>query len=322
MTSVERTVRISASAIELACIEQGDPSDPAVLLIMGLGAQLVHWPDGFVDALLGRRLHVVRFDNRDSGRSSRCSGGPSPDFQAALRGDFSSAAYTLSDMAADAVGVLNGFGIEAAHVVGASMGGAIAQMVAIEHSSRVLSLTSMMFTTGDPTVGQAHPEVLKALTGGPPAITREAFIERAIRLAVVLAPKASPPDLAAVARTSASAFDRGHDEQATARQAIATLASGDRTSRLHSIRVPALVVHGREDRLCDPSGGVATAQAIPGARLELMAGMGHGLPPALWGKLAELIAGIVSEGETRRQQGRGRRRAILSKPVPRVHPLL
>jgi len=301
MTGTERTVLVNSASIELAYVEDGDRRDPTVLLVMGMGGQLVHWPDGFVRALVERRLHVLRFDNRDSGRSTHCSGGPKPDLPAVMRGDLSSVAYTLSDMAADAVGLLDAVGLSTAHVVGASMGGAIAQLMAIEHPSRVLSLTSMMFTTGNPAVGQPHPEVLDAMGGGT-ADTREAFVERAVKIARLLAPKGTSPDIAAISTTAGSAFDRGHDDVALTRQAIATVASGDRTSRLQTLRLPTLVVHGQEDRLCDVSGGIATAKAIPSARLVLIERMGHALPADLWPRLADLVAEVVEAGEARAQR--------------------
>jgi pimeloyl-ACP methyl ester carboxylesterase len=302
MTGTEHMALVNGASIELAYMEDGDRRDPTVLLVMGLGGQLVHWPDGFVRALVERRLHVLRFDNRDSGRSTRCSNGPKPDFPAAMRGDLSSVAYTLSDMAADAVGLLDALGIPAAHVVGASMGGAIAQTMAIEQPSRVISLTSMMFTTGDPAVGQPHPEVLKAMGGGT-ADTREAFVERAVRMAQLLSPTGTLPDITAIAATAGTAFDRGHDDVALTRQAIATVASGDRTSRLQKLRLPTLVVHGRGDKLCDVSGGIATAKAIPDARLVVIERMGHGLPAEIWSQLADLVAETIAEGEERARRG-------------------
>ncbi len=172
---------VGPSRIDIAYERRGDPAHPPVLLVMGLAAQLVSWPRGFVDRLVERGLHVVRFDNRDAGRSTHLRGAPPADLPAALRGDLSSASYTLSDMAADAVGLLDVLEVDAAHVVGASLGGAIAQTMAIEHPKRVRSLTSMMSTTGDPAVGQCHPATAKALFGGPRARTREEIVASAVR---------------------------------------------------------------------------------------------------------------------------------------------
>lgn len=284
---------VGPAHLDIAYEELGDRAHPTLLLIMGLATQLVHWPDGFLDALLRRKLHLVRFDNRDAGRSTHMRDAPPANLPAALAGDLSSASYNLSDMAADAVGLLDALGIEAAHLVGASMGGAIAQTVAIEHPHRVRSLTTMMSTTGDPAVGQAHPSTLQAMFAGPPAQTRDEVIARAVRMAQVVGSPAYPNDPAALAARAALAYDRGHDEAAIARQAVATVASGDRTALLRTLRVPTLVLHGLADTLCDPSGGRATAAAIPDAELVLIEGMGHELPPGLWEPIADHIAAVV-----------------------------
>jgi pimeloyl-ACP methyl ester carboxylesterase len=297
MTLNEQTAtNVGPSGIEIAYERRGNPTDPVVLLIMGGAAQLVHWPEGFLAALLHRSLHVIRFDNRDAGRSTHFHDAPKPDVRAALAGDLSSAAYTLSDMAADAVGLLDALELDAAHVVGVSLGGAIAQTIAIEHPARILSLTSMMSTTGDTTVGQAHPETLKGLFGGPPATTRQAVIDRAVRAFSIIGSPAYPTDPAAIAERAGLAWDRGHDEIGIARQAVAFVASGDRTSRLQ-LDLPALVIHGMADPICDVSGGRATAAAIPGAELVLIDGMGHNLPPGLWERFADRIAEVVRRGE-------------------------
>jgi pimeloyl-ACP methyl ester carboxylesterase len=297
MVDEQLATRVGPSAIDIAYERRGNPNDPAVLLIMGGAAQLVHWPDGFLAALLRRGLQVIRFDNRDAGRSTHFHDAPKPDVQAALAGDLSSASYTLSDMAADAVGLLDALEIDAAHVVGVSLGGAIAQTIAVEHPTRILSLTSMMSSTGDMTVGQPHAETLRAVFGGPPASTRQEVIDRAVRAFTVIGSPAYPTDPAAIAKRAGLAWDRGHDELAIARQAVAWIASGDRTSRLQEVDVPALVIHGVADTLCDVSGGRATAAAIPGAELVLIEGLGHNLPPGLWECFADHIAAVVRRGE-------------------------
>lgn len=281
---------VGPAHLDLAWAEAGDPRDPTVLLIMGLAAQLIHWPEGFVDALVARGLHVVRFDNRDAGRSTHLHDAPAPNFMAALQGDLSSASYSLSDMAADAVGLLDVLKLEAVHVVGASMGAGIAQTMAIEHPARVRSLTSMMWTTGASTVGQMHPETQKVVFSGPAAKTREAVIARSLRSAAFVGSPAYPTDPAALADVAGRAFDRDHDELGPVRQGLAVLASGDRTEKLKKVKVPTLVLHGLADTMVDPSGGRATAAAIPGAELELIEGMGHNLPPGLWNRIADLIA--------------------------------
>lgn len=295
---------VGPAHLDIAWEQRGDPQHPTVLLIMGIAAQLVSWPLGFLRSLVARELHVVRFDNRDSGRSTHMRDAPPPDLPAALAGDLSSASYTLSDMAADAVGLLDALRIDAAHIVGASMGGAIAQTIAIEHPTRVRSLTSMMFTTGDMSVGQAHPETMKALFGGPPARTREEVVARAVRSSAAVGSPAFPSNPATVADIAGLAYDRDYDEVAIARQAVATVASGDRTMRLRALDVPALVLHGLADTLVDPSGGRATAAAIPRAELVLIDGMGHNLPPGLWDRIADHIAAIVRKGEARGLIGR------------------
>ncbi|HLT35687.1 MAG TPA: alpha/beta hydrolase [Enhygromyxa sp.] len=290
---------VGPAHLDIAWEQRGDPSHPTVLLVMGLAAQLVHWPLGFVHALVARDLHVVRFDNRDSGHSTHMDNAPSPDLPAALSGDLSSASYTLSDLAADAVGLLDALAIEAAHVVGASMGGGIAQTMAIEHPARVRSLTTMMWTTGDPSVGQVHPATAQALFGAPLPRAREQFIANSVRRYEVIGSPKYPTDATAVAELAGLAYDRGHDELAIARQAVATVASGDRTRLLRSLDVPTLVLHGLADTLCDPSGGRATAAAIPGADLVLIDGMGHNIPPGLWERIADHIAAVVRKGEAR-----------------------
>lgn len=290
---------VGPAHLDIAWEERGDPNHPTVLLVMGVAAQLVNWPLGFLEALVARGHHVVRFDNRDSGRSTHMRNAPPPDLPAAMKGDFSSASYTLSDMAADAVGLLDALAIDSAHVVGASMGGAIAQMMAIEHPTRVRSLTTMMCSTGDPSVGQMHPATARSVFGGPPPRTREEFIAKVVsRHEIVGSPK-YPIDPVAVAEVAALAYERDHDEVAPARQGLATLASGDRTERLRSLDVPTLVLHGLADTVCDPSGGRATAAAIPGAELVLIEGMGHNLPPGLWDRIADHIADVVRKGEAR-----------------------
>jgi pimeloyl-ACP methyl ester carboxylesterase len=300
MLNEQTVTNVGPSRIEIAYERRGSLNDPAVLLIMGLAAQMINWPEGLLSTLVSRGLQLIRFDNRDSGHSTHFDHAPQPDLPAALAGDFSSAAYTLSDMAADAVGLLDALELDRAHLVGASMGGAIAQTMAIEHPSRVLSLTSIMSTTGAVTVGQVHPETLKTVFAGPPASAREAAIERRLRAFSVVGSPAYPSDPAAVAESAGIAWDRDHDELAIARQGVATVASGDRTSKLRTLDVPALVIHGLADTMCDVSGGRATAAAIPGAQLVLIDGMGHDLPPGLWQRIANHITEVVSRGEATR----------------------
>ncbi|HEX4420427.1 MAG TPA: alpha/beta hydrolase [Kofleriaceae bacterium] len=290
---------IGPARIDIAYEQLGDPHAPPVLLIMGIGGQLIAWPDGLCDELVGRGLHVIRFDNRDVGQSTHLTGAPPPDLAAAIAGDHSSASYTLSDMAADAVGLLDALGVDSAHLVGASMGGFIAQTIAIEHPHRVRSLTSMMSTTGDRSVGQPHADATRALAGPPPT-SREAIVQRTLDVFRAVGSPGFPADLEGIADRAGRAFDRAFDPLGMARQAVAVIASGDRTSRLRSLDIPALVIHGANDQMIDPSGGRATAAAIPGAELLVIDGMGHDLPRALWPQLATRIRALIERGEAGR----------------------
>ncbi|WAS90510.1 alpha/beta fold hydrolase [Nannocystis punicea] len=298
----ERATGVGPHCIDVAYQRFGDPAAPPVLMIMGLAAQMVNWPDSLCHELAGRGLHVIRFDNRDSGRSTHLTGAPPANLPAALAGDLSSASYTLSDMAADAIGLLDALGIASAHLVGASMGGEIAQTVAIEHPGRVRSLTSIMATTGQAGVGQPDPAVLPVLFGGPPATTRDEVIAQALRAARVVGSTGFAIDEAELAARAGRAFDRGYDLHGITRQAVAQVASGDRTARLRALDLPTLVIHGLADRMRDPSGGRATAAAIAGAELWLVDGLGHDLPPGLRPELARRIAAHVERAEARRVQ--------------------
>jgi pimeloyl-ACP methyl ester carboxylesterase len=295
----EKATKVGPAAIDIAYQHIGDCSAPAVLLIMGVAAQAIHWPDTFCHALVEHRLHVIRFDNRDAGLSTHMTDAPPPNLPAALAGDLSSVSYTLSDMAADAIGLMDALGVERAHIIGASMGGQIAQTIAIEHPDRVRSLTSMMSTTGNRQVGQPSPEVLRELFAGPPAVTRAEVIQRMLRSMRAVGSPGYPSDENEIATRAGRAFDRGYDPAGTARQAVATVASGDRTERLRHLSVPTLVIHGLADRMCDPSGGRATAEAIPGAELVLIEGMGHNLPPGLLSQLASRIGEFVWRAEAK-----------------------
>ncbi len=280
--------RAQAGGVEIAYESFGDPARPTILLVMGLGVQMLGWDERFCEMLAARGYHVVRYDNRDVGRSTWFEDGPAPDALAAMAGDFSSASYTLSDMAADAAGLLDALGVEAAHVVGVSMGGMIAQTLAIAHPERVLSLTSIMSTTGDPDVGQPTPAALQVLLS-PPRGDREAFADGSVAIYSTIGSPGFEVDAEGIRERALESFDRGYNPIGEGRQLVGVLASGDRTAKLREVDVPALVIHGVDDPLIDRSGGEATAAAIPDAKLELIEGMGHDLPRELWPRYVDLI---------------------------------
>lgn len=265
----------------------GNSADPALLLVMGLGAQMTLWDDEFCEALAAKGFHVIRFDNRDVGLSSKIESAPAPELGKAFAGDFSSAGYTLWDMAEDAVGLLDALGIAKAHIVGASMGGMIVQAMAIKHADRVLSMTSIMSTTGNPAVGQATPAAMGALMAPPPN-SREEAIEAGVQSWKTIG-GTFPMDEAKVRARQAAAYDRCFYPTGIARQLLAILATGDRTEALKQVKLPTLVIHGEVDPLVQPSGGKATAEAIPGAELLVIPRMGHDIPPEVQPQIVDAI---------------------------------
>jgi pimeloyl-ACP methyl ester carboxylesterase len=270
------------------CYEDfGDPADPTLLLIMGLGTQMIAWHEDLCRLLAARGLHVVRFDNRDAGRSTHVPGRP-PTVSQLLRRSRGAAHYTLTDMAQDTAGLLGELGLAPAHVVGASMGGMIAQTLAVEHPRLVRSLVSMMSTTGARRAGQPALRMYPLLLRRAPR-ERDAFVAHAVALFTAIGSTGIPQDTDDVRALAALSFDRDRDPHATGRQLAAIVASGDRTAALAKIDVPTLVVHGTADRLVTPSGGRATLQAIPGARMLTIKGLGHDLPRAIWPQLVDAI---------------------------------
>lgn len=274
----------------------GNPALPPVFLIMGAGAQMINWPEGFCVELASRGLHLIRFDNRDAGLTTHFSDAPVPDFSAIQSGDFSTVTYTLSDMAADTVGLMDALGYDSVHLVGASMGGMIAQTIAIEYPQRVRSLTSIMSTTGDSSVGQPDYSVLGNL-GSPPYDDRQAYIDWQIKSRKAIGSPKYPLDEKYVAHIAGLAWDRDHDPLGMMRQAVAVIKSGDRTEQLRSLKMPTLVIHGESDKMINISGGRAVAAAIPGAELVTFEGMGHELPRALWSEFATKIVNLIQRAE-------------------------
>ncbi|MYX33168.1 MULTISPECIES: alpha/beta fold hydrolase [unclassified Streptomyces] len=289
--------RAKSNGIELEYDTFGSPGDPALLLVMGLGAQMTLWRPEFCAALADRGFFVVRYDNRDAGLSTGLDEHPVPDIGAVLSGDHSGVPYLLADMADDAVGLLDALDIRAAHVVGASMGGMIAQQLVIDHPDRVLSLCSVMSTTGDRSVGRASAAAIAAMPGsnGVP-LTREAVIDEAVRRAAVIGSPAYPPAPEELRERVTAAYDRAYRPEGYVRQYAAILASPDRTPGLRSVTVPTVVVHGEEDPLVDHSGGRATAAAVPGSELLLIPGMGHDLPEQVWPAVVDAIARNAARG--------------------------
>jgi len=278
-----------ANGLELCYQEMGDPEGEPLLLVMGLATQMIAWDEEFCAMLAERGFRVVRFDNRDIGRSTRIGSAGVPNLLEMAVGRRGTAPYLLRDMATDAFGLMDHLGIESAHLVGASMGGMIVQSAAIERPERVRSLTSIMSTTGSRRVGHPSYRTFGLLLGKPPR-EREAAIERVVKTFKTIGSPGYPFEEERIRELAGRSFDRGHSQAGIARQLHAITASGDRTSGLRQLDLPALVIHGKNDVLVNPSGGRATARAIPGARLKMVDGMGHDLPRALWPTFVDEIA--------------------------------
>jgi pimeloyl-ACP methyl ester carboxylesterase len=253
---------------------------------MGLGTQMVAWREDFCRQLVDRGFFVIRYDNRDAGKSTSMEG-PPPTTRELITRRIKQLSYKLEEMADDAVGLLDHLGIDKAHIVGASMGGMIAQHVALRYPGRVLSLTSIMSTVGGRWAGRARLSVIPMFLSAPPK-DREAYIERAVKLFRMVGSKRLF-DEEYVREGAAVSFDRGVNFAGTGRQLAAITADGNRAKRLGRITAPTLVIHGKDDKLVTPSGGRATAKAIPGAKLVMMDDMGHDLPRAVWPKLIDAI---------------------------------
>lgn len=290
---------VQANEIEIYYETFGDPDDETLLLVNGLGTQAIGYETEFCDALSSTGLHVIRFDNRDVGLSTHIDA-DAPDvfeaFGAALAGEQVQAPYTLSDLAADAVALLDGLGIDSAHVLGSSMGGMIVQTMAIEAPSKVRTVTSVMSTTGEPEYGMPDPECLQGLAAiMVPAESREERIASGIALQKLIGtPGAWDPDR--VRDRVAEQVDRSFDAEGTARQMTAILASGSRAEGLAEVDLPMMVLHGDADRLVDISGGRRTAELVRDAEFRLMEGMGHDLPPGYWQRVSEAVVAVTGRG--------------------------
>ncbi len=269
----------------------GDPTDPPLLLVMGLGMQMIAWDDEWCTQLAGRGFHVVRFDNRDAGRSTHTKVRP-PGIRQLLTRRFGPDQYRLTDLAGDAAALLRALDLAPAHVVGASMGGMIAQTIAAEHPDVVRSLTSIMSNTGHRWLGQpalaVYPRLLRK-----PAKTREEGIERTVAMFRLIGSPGFPRDEDALRDQARRSIARDGDPRGMGRQLGAILASGDRKAQLTTIAAPTLVIHGTKDRMVNPSGGKLTARLIPGAQLLMVEGMGHDLPKGAWPRLLDAIAELA-----------------------------
>ena len=295
MPPEQRTAAAIAQANGIAlCYDTfGDPLAPPLLLIMGLASQMIAWDDEFCAQLAARGYRVIRFDNRDIGLSTRFTEAGVPDvaaaFMAAMQGKPVSAPYLLSDMADDAVGLLDALGIDKAHVVGASMGGAIGQTLAIRHAQRLRTLTSIMATTGAPGLPPPTPEAL-AMLFKPTPTDQAAYFESYCQTWKLLRAGSFPPDEARDLARAGQIFARGLNPAGVARQLTAIVASGSRKEALAAVRVPTLVIHGDADPLVPVACGVDTAGSIPNASLLIIEGMGHALPITLWPRIIDAIA--------------------------------
>jgi pimeloyl-ACP methyl ester carboxylesterase len=273
------------------------PDDPALLLVMGLGTQMIGWPQQFCEQLAGRGFYVIRYDNRDIGRSTHFKGRKPPTVKQLLLRDKSAAHYSLADMAQDGIGLLDHLGIAQAHVAGASMGGMIAQVMAARHPDRVLSLASIMSNTGHRWKGMPGLRVYPMFMRRP-ADNREGAIESTLSTFRLIGSPDFPLDEEELRRIAQLSYERGYNPAGTARQLAAILASGDRVQELRRITAPTVVIHGTRDLMVRPSGGRETAKAIPGARLVEIEGMGHDLPLGAWGRIIDAIVSNAERADT------------------------
>ena len=286
--------QISSNGVTLEYDTFGSPGGRPLLLVMGLGAQMIHWDDEFCSGLADHGHHVIRFDNRDAGLSTKFDDAPIPDMGALVTslvaGEKPDVPYTLDDMADDAFGLLDGLGVERAHVCGASMGGMIVQTMALRQPERLLSMTSIMSTTGNPALPPAAPEAMAALTSPVPA-DLEGYLERSLSVAKVIGSPGFPFDDARARERARQTYERSLYPEGTARQMAAIVAHGNRRPGLEALRLPTLVIHGTDDPLVPLTGGHDTHAAIANSEMLEIPGMGHDLPPGSW----DTVIGSISK---------------------------
>jgi pimeloyl-ACP methyl ester carboxylesterase len=283
---------VTANEIQIEYDTFGDPSSSPLLLIMGLGEQMIGWDEELCKQLASRDLYVIRFDNRDVGLSSKIDEAGVPNtvevFAALMKGEKANIPYTLDDMAVDTIGLLDALNIEKAHIFGVSLGGMIAQIMAIRYSSRVWSLTSMASITGNPELPLGKPELFVELVNPPPT-EHEAYIENRVNLILALAGSKFPMDEQRTREHLEQSYGRSYYPPGIARHGVAGAVNSDRTQDLKSVRAPTLVIHGSEDPLFPVGQGKAIAAAVPGAKLMIIEGMGHAFPPEVWPLLVDAI---------------------------------
>jgi pimeloyl-ACP methyl ester carboxylesterase len=290
---------VSANGVTLCWESFGDRADPPLILIPGMGAQMIAWDDEFCDRLATRRFRVIRLDNRDVGKSTRLDSAGTPDIHWAMMRAWLrqpvAAPYRLEDMALDVVGLMDALGIRRAHVVGASMGATIAQTLAIHHPERMLSMTSIMSTTGDRDLPQPEPSTVAAVIRPLPA-TLERYVDQYVDTWKVLRADRFPEEEARDRARAVRNYSRGLSRGGSARHLVAILASGSRKNALRTVSVPTLVIHGDIDPLVPLAAGVSTAQSIPGAELLVLEGMGHAISLPMWPRMIDAIANFTARG--------------------------